>query len=133
MVGVDLEPTAPLPGATNAVAVQGDFGEAGTLAALRERLGGPADVLLSDAAPKLTGVRARDRAREEALLAAVESAVPALLRPGGRLLVKLLECPEAQAFQRRLRGAFEGVRTVRPQASRKGSAERYLLARGYGG
>lgn len=133
VVGVDLEATDALAGSANAVAIRGDLEEPATLAALREALGGPADVLLSDAAPKLTGVRDRDRAREEALLEAVEAALPELLRPGGRLLAKLLECPEAQAFQRRLRGAFEGVKPVKTRASRKGTSERYLLARGYRG
>ena len=59
-------------------------------------------MLLSDAAPKLTGVRATDRAREEALLEAIEAAIPRLLAPGGSLLVKLLDCPEAAGFVKRV-------------------------------
>jgi 23S rRNA (uridine2552-2'-O)-methyltransferase len=88
-------------------------------------------VVLCDAAPKLTGVKPTDRAREEALLEAVEALLPRLLRPGGDLLLKILESPDAQAVDRRLRTCFERARTVRPSASRKGSSERYLLARGY--
>lgn len=133
VVGVDLQPTDALEGSANVVALRGDLEEAETLASVRDALGGPADVLLSDAAPKLTGVRDRDRASEEALLEAIEGALPKLLRPGGRLLAKLLECPEAQAFQRRLRGTFESVKPVRTRASRKGTSERYLFARGYRG
>ena len=90
-------------------------------------------MLLSDAAPKLTGVRAVDRAREEALLVTVEARVPELLRPGGALLLKILEGPEAQAVDRRRRAGFERAKTVRVSASRKGTSERYLLARGYRG
>ena len=85
----------------------------------------------SSAAPKLTGVRATDRAREEQLLAAIEAALPRLLAPGGALLVKLLDCPEAAGFAARVRGRFESARELRPEASRRGSSERYLLARGY--
>jgi 23S rRNA (uridine2552-2'-O)-methyltransferase len=114
-------------------ALQGDFAEASVLAAIREKLGGPAEVLLSDAAPKLTGVRATDRAREEALLAAIEAALPRLLAPGGTLLVKLLDCPESTGFVKRIRARFDAAREIRPEASRKGSSERYLLARGYRG
>ena len=96
------------------------------------RLGGtPADAVLSDAAPKLTGVRDRDRAQEEALLEAVEAALPMLLRPGGTLLLKILEGPEAQVVDKRLRGRFAQARTLKPRATRKGSTERYLVARGY--
>ena len=87
-------------------------------------------MLLSDAAPKLTGVRTTDRAREEALLEAIESALPRLLAPGGALLVKLLDCPEAAGFVKRTRSRFGSARELRPEASRKGSSERYLLAKG---
>ncbi len=133
VVGVDLAALdAPLD-LTNVFALQGDFAEASVLAAIREKLGGPAEVLLSDAAPKLTGVRATDRAREEALLAAIEAALPRLLAPGGTLLVKLLDCPESTGFVKRIRARFDAAREIRPEASRKGSSERYLLARGYRG
>lgn len=131
VVGVDLAAIEPPLDFANAFAVSGDFTEAPVLEELLAKLGGPADVLLSDAAPKLSGVRASDRAREEALLAAVEAAVPRLLAPGGTLLVKLLDCPEAAGFVKRMRSRFESARELRPAASREGSSERYLLARGY--
>jgi 23S rRNA (uridine2552-2'-O)-methyltransferase len=101
------------------------------LEAVLEQLGGPAELLLSDAAPKLTGVRATDRAREEALLEAIEAALPRLLAPGGALLVKLLDCPESAGFVKRVRARFDSARELRPEASRKGSSERYLVAKGY--
>ena len=131
VVGVDLAAVAPLEIA-NVVALQGDFTEAPVRARLIDLLGGrPCDVLLSDMAPKLSGVRARDRALEEALLEAVECALPEVLRPGGQLLVKLLESPEAQQIAVRLRGRFERAQSTRPRATRKGSSERYLLGMGF--
>jgi 23S rRNA (uridine2552-2'-O)-methyltransferase len=131
VVGVDLAALdAPL-GLANAFAFQGDFADGRVLEEILERLGGPADVLLSDAAPKLTGVRATDRAREEALLVAIEAALPRLLAPCGTLLVKLLDCPESAGFVKRIRTGFDSARELRPEASRKGSSERYLLAKGY--
>jgi 23S rRNA (uridine2552-2'-O)-methyltransferase len=131
VVGVDLAALDPPLDLANVFAIQGDLTDPPVLAAVLERLGGPADVVLSDAAPKLTGVRATDRAREEALLAAIEAALPRLLAPGGALLVKLLDCPESAGFVKRLRARFDAARELRPEASRKGSSERYLLARGY--
>jgi 23S rRNA (uridine2552-2'-O)-methyltransferase len=128
--GVDLAELEPLDLA-NAFSIQGDLSEPATLQALRDGLGGVADVVLCDAAPKLTGVRATDRAREEALLAAAEAALAVLLRPGGDLLVKLLDCPEAAAFEKRTRSRFSSARLTKPGASRKGSSEKYLLARGF--
>lgn len=130
VVGVDVAACDPLdaPGVT---ALQGDLEDPGTAPRMLEALGGPADVVLCDAAPKLTGVRDRDRAREERLLEAVEALLPRLLRPGGDLLLKILEGPEAQTIEKRLRRHFSTSKAVKTAATRKGSTERYLLARAY--
>jgi 23S rRNA U2552 (ribose-2'-O)-methylase RlmE/FtsJ len=117
----------------NVIAFQGDLAEASVIAALLEALGGPADVLLCDAAPKLTGVRDADRANEGALLEAVERALPRLLRPGGDAIVKILESAEAQAVDKRLRARFARAKSFKPAASRPGTRERYLLAFGFRG
>jgi 23S rRNA (uridine2552-2'-O)-methyltransferase len=130
VVGIDVAELEPLV-LENSVALQGDLAEAGVAARLLEALGRRADVLLSDAAPKLTGIRATDRAREEALLEAIEALVPQLLRPGGSLVAKLLEAPESQAFANRLRPRFASARITRSQATRKGSSEKYLIARDF--
>jgi 23S rRNA (uridine2552-2'-O)-methyltransferase len=134
VVGVDLAPVEPPLGLANAISIQADLTEVATAARILEALGGGlADVLLSDAAPKLTGIRATDRAREEGLLEAIEALIPALLRPGGSLILKILEGPEAQAIERRIRGRFAKASATRPDATRKVSSERYLVAQGFRG
>jgi 23S rRNA (uridine2552-2'-O)-methyltransferase len=133
VVGVDVAVVEPPIENENVIALCGDLSDPDLATRLVEALGGRADVLLSDAAPKLTGVRVTDRVREEAVLEAVEGLLPALLRSRGDLLLKVLEGPEAQGVERRIRGCFERARAVRPAATRRGSAERYLLARGYRG
>jgi 23S rRNA (uridine2552-2'-O)-methyltransferase len=131
VVGVDLAAIEPPLGLANVVALQGDLADSDTCARILAELGGqPADLLLSDAAPKLTGIRDADRAREEALLEAIEALIPPLLRPGGAMIVKLLEGPEAQAIERRLRARFASASATRPDASRKGTSERYLVLKG---
>lgn len=134
VVGVDLAETHPLEpaeGSANAIALTGDLTQVPVIEEVLEQLGGLADVLLSDAAPKLTGVRDTDRAREEELLLGIEAALPRLLRPGGRALLKILDGPEAQAIAKRLRKAFQRAGTLKPAASRPGTTERYLLGEGY--
>lgn len=133
VVGIDLAAIEPALEEANVTVICGDLEAPSTPTELLEHLGGPADCVLSDAAPKLTGIRATDRANEERLLEAVEALLPRVLAPGGDLLVKILEGPEAQAISRRLRARFEKARTVKPRSTRKGSSERYLLARGYRG
>ena len=133
VVGVDTTPLEePLP-ERQVSTVEADLGDPDLSARLLEALGGPADVVLSDAAPKLTGVRATDRAREEVLLESIESLLASVLRPGGHLVLKILEGPEAQAVEKRLRTRFEKAKAARPMASRKGTTERYLVARGFRG
>lgn len=129
VVGVDLAAIEPPLENANTVSILGDITEVSVAQRVLDELGGSADVLLSDAAPKLTGVRATDRAREEALLEAVEALIPPLLRPGGALVLKLLDSPEVDAAVARLRRRFGSAKTVRLRATRQGSSERYLLAR----
>ncbi len=130
VVGVDRVALDPPLSNANVISLIGDLEDPALPARVLAALGGPADALLSDAAPKLTGVRATDRAREEQLLLAIESWISPLLRPGGALLVKLLEAPEAVAVARRLGARFERTANLRPASTRKGSRELYLLARG---
>lgn len=130
VVGIDLDETPPL-GLENVIALQGDLLQEGVETRILEALGGLADVVLSDAAPKLTGVRATDRAREEALLEMLEALAPKLLRPGGTLVAKLLDAPEAQAFVNRLRPRFASAKVTKSHATRKGSSEKYLIARDF--
>jgi len=130
VVGVDLEAIDPLP-YENAIAIQGDLGDPTVTERILEALGGLADVVLSDAAPKLTGVRATDRAREEALVEAIEAMLRRLLRPGGSFVAKLLDSPETQAFVGRIRPRFATARVTKSQATRKGSSEKYLIARDF--
>jgi len=128
VAGVDLAAIDPPLELRNVFAFTGDLSDPVVPPRLLDALGGPADVLLSDAAPKLTGLRATDRAREEALLEGIEALVPQLLRPGGHLLMKVMDGPEAEAIVKRLRARFEKAKTERPEATRKGSSERYLIA-----
>jgi 23S rRNA (uridine2552-2'-O)-methyltransferase len=131
VVGVDLAAVEPALEFANAVALIGDLTQPAVRQAILAAAGGSADVLLSDAAPKLTGVRATDRAHEETLLAAIEVALPELLRRGGALVLKLMEGPEAQAAEQRLRARFASSRSLRPDASRKGTTERYWIGTGF--
>jgi 23S rRNA U2552 (ribose-2'-O)-methylase RlmE/FtsJ len=48
-------------------------------------------------------------------------------------LIKILEGPEAQAIDKRIRALFERAKSVRPEASRPGTSERYLLGFGFRG
>jgi 23S rRNA (uridine2552-2'-O)-methyltransferase len=129
VIGVDLQEVAPLAGAS---LLQGDVFEEATIAALRELAGGPVELVLSDLAAPATGQRTLDRLRAEALAEAVLELLPELLAPGGSLVLKLLRGADA-AVAAAARRQFAQTRLLRPEASRRGSSEIYLIGSGYRG
>jgi 23S rRNA (uridine2552-2'-O)-methyltransferase len=130
VVGVDLSAITPLP-APNLLLITGDVRDPVTAEAVRDHLGRRADVVLSDLAPKLTGVRATDEARSADLAGTTIGLLPKLLRPDGRLLMKVFMGPEYETVLRQLRSLFSEVTTTRPEATRQGSAELYTIGIGY--
>ncbi|HZP40375.1 MAG TPA: RlmE family RNA methyltransferase [Candidatus Binatia bacterium] len=132
IVGVDLVPLEPLAPPTVTL-LTGDLRDPATAAEARARLGRPADVVLSDVAPKLTGVRATDEARSSELFEGVLAALPTLLAPGGRLLAKLFMTNDYERLVGEVRRRFATTTTTRTEASRRGSAELYVVALGYSG
>jgi 23S rRNA (uridine2552-2'-O)-methyltransferase len=125
VVGVDLQPLAPVEGATLIV---GDFTEPATRERIREILP-VASVVLSDAAPKLSGHRDYDQALavdlgEEALVLATT-----MLSRGGNLVVKSFQGDLFEEFLAAVRRHFRSVRVYRPRSTRKGSRECYIVAK----
>jgi len=129
-VGVDLAPITPLP-APNLHLLEADVHEAGTAQAILARLERPADVVLSDLAPKLSGVRARDEIRSTELVETTLALLPTLLRPGGTFLTKVFMGPGYESLLARLRRAFVEVKTTRAAATRPGSSELYAACMGH--
>lgn len=129
VVGVDLVALPPLP-ESNVAVIVGDASDAAVQEKIRAALGGPADVVLSDMAPKLTGIRDVDQTRcEETSLTAIRLASD-LLRPGGNFVCKIFMGPGYERIVAEARSRFQTTATRRPDASRKSSSELYLVARG---
>lgn len=131
-IGVDVQPIEPLPNRT-VITLVGDITDRRTQERVTESCGGKADVLLSDLAPKLSGVRARDEAQAQALTECVLRLAEQVLRPGGTLVIKLFMGSELPRFVARLRALYRDVRTTRPAATRKESSEIYAVATGFRG
>jgi 23S rRNA (uridine2552-2'-O)-methyltransferase len=129
VVGVDTRAMAPLD-LSNVRVVQGDVcWDEVVDEALRE-LGGAADVVLSDMSPNLSGVRDRDEARASELVRRALAVAVRLLRPGGNFVCKIFMNSDYSALRDAVARRFEHVATARSPATRKGSAELYLVARG---
>jgi 23S rRNA (uridine2552-2'-O)-methyltransferase len=129
VVGIDRASIDPLPYA-HVITLTGDVTDPDCVERLRTALGRPADVVLSDLAPKLTGVAPRDEAACAALAAATRDVAVALLARGGTLVTKTLGGREGEEARAALRPRFTSVRQLGLDATRKGSSELYLLATG---
>lgn len=91
---------------------------------------GPFDVVLSDMAPKTSGIRVRDQALSAALcLHALETAKLHLKR-GGSLVVKLFEGEDAETVAKEIGRHFAQLKHFRPDSTRSESKEIYLVATG---
>lgn len=131
VVGVDLNETNPVPGAT---ILQGDFRDDDTAAAIRDALGGErADLVLSDMAAPATGHAATDHLRIVALAEDALALAASVLRPGGAFLAKVFQGGAEGELLEALKKNFAEVRHAKPAASRAESAETYVVAKGFRG
>jgi 23S rRNA (uridine2552-2'-O)-methyltransferase len=87
-------------------------------------------VVISDAAPNITGVWEVDHARQIDLATKALEIAQSLLKPKGNFFVKVFEGALLNDFIEAVKSIFETVKMVKPQASRAKSSEMYLLATG---
>ncbi len=132
LIAVDVEEMMPIAGVTR---VRGDIADVAVKQRIIEHLGGRgrADLVISDMAPNITGIRALDQSRALVLVEDSLTVATAVLAPGGRLLVKLFEGEEVSGFRRRCALYFKRCVIRKPAASRAKSREMYLVANGFVG
>ena len=130
VVGIDLLPTEPLDGVT---ILRMDFMDEDAPEKLREALGGPADLVLSDMASNTVGHPQTDHLRTMALVEAGLEFAREVLLPGGAYVAKVLAGGADNDLVAELKRSFTAVKHAKPPASRKGSSEWYVVAQGFKG
>jgi len=126
IVGVDLEPIEPISGVVTFVA---DITKESTVGLIKEAIGGEADVVICDAAPNLSGAWDVDHARSIDLSRSALALATKLLRPRGHFLVKVFQGDMFTDFLAQVKQEFSQVQAHSPAASRKESAEMYIVAK----
>ena len=124
VLGVDLQ-TVKLSLPKNVKVLQADIFEM-TVKDL-EMNGGMVDVILSDMAPKTTGIRNTDAQRSYALNQQVLELSGDLLRPHGTLMVKAFQGAPLEQLRREFNSSFAQVKLCKPKSSRSESVEIFLL------
>jgi len=130
VVGIDLLPTEPIEGVT---ILEMDFMDDAAPEKLRDALGGPADLVLSDMAANTVGHPQTDHLRTMALVEAGLEFAREVLRPGGAYVAKVLAGGADNDLVAELKRNFTSVKHAKPPASRKGSSEWYVVAQGFKG
>lgn len=116
------------------VVLKQDFLDPGAPEAIRAALGGhPADVVMSDMAAPTTGHRQTDHLRTTLLGEAAADFAASVLRPGGIFVAKVFQGGAGSELLTALKRDYASVHHVKPPASRAGSVELYLVAKGFRG
>ena len=114
--------------------IQGDFTEERVLEAILAALGDrPVDLVLSDMAPNTTGHNATDHLRIMGLVELAADFARRVLAPGGGFVAKVFQGGTEKELLAALKRDYAQVRHAKPPASRKDSAEAYVVAQGFRG
>ena len=128
---IDLLPMEPIDGVT---ILRADFSSNTGLAELSKLFAGrPVDLVMSDLAPNISGMRSVDQPRSMFLAELALDFARKVLVPGGVFVTKLFQGEGIEEFVRLARAEFKSVAIKKPKASRPRSREVYMLAREYRG
>ncbi len=129
VLGVDLKQIQPID-FSNVHAIIGDITDAKTTEFIRELLPRPADVVVSDVSPNVSGIWELDHARQIDLAKKSMQIAVAVLKPKGNFFVKVFQGGILDDFLKEIKQHFRSVKLVKPKASRSKSSEIYILGVG---
>ena len=130
VIAVDLQAVEPIPGV---VTLQGDLTAPEVQAQIVAAAAGPVDVVLSDAAPNVSGIHLRDHALSVELVRAALALACQTLKPGGHFVAKVFEGEDLPQLIVDLRRDFERVKPHYPAATRREGREVFLVCTGFQG
>ena len=129
VIALDILEMEPIVGVTM---IQGDFTEEVVLEQLLAVLDGKrVDLVLSDMAPNISGMKVVDQPRAMYLDELALDFCQRALVQGGDFLVKMFQGTGSDAYIKEIRQQFTQVLIRKPKASRPRSPEVYILARGF--
>ena len=122
----------PMDGIADVRFIQGDFTEEAVFDRIVEVIGDSrVDLVISDMAPNMSGMKDIDQPRAMHLVELAVDFATRVLKPGGVLVTKVFQGEGFDPLLRELRGCFDRVSAKKPDASRGRSREVYWLARGF--
>ncbi|GAB4318268.1 MAG: 23S rRNA (uridine(2552)-2'-O)-methyltransferase [Methanobacteriaceae archaeon] len=111
--------------------IKGDFTQKETINRIYETLDNKADVIISDASPKLSGIKDIDHLISIELAETVLIIAGEILKPGGNIIIKAFQGEEYKNLLQKIKKMFRLVKTTKPQSSKQKSSEMYIVAKGF--
>ena len=126
ILGVDLSPINVK--LNNAVFIQADLRDLNLESVFVEHcFTPPFDLVISDMAPKTTGIRITDQARSVELVELAIEIAQKNLRPGGHFVAKLFHCDDFTKLRDDIKKRYEKFEAMKPDSTRKISKEIFLI------
>jgi len=127
VIAVDLQRIKPFEH-DNFIQITGDFTKNETFEKIEELIGWNADVILSDAAPKLTGIKDIDQLKSIDIVENALKIADRLLKLDGNMIIKVFQGEGFPSLLKEIKKKFKTVKTTKPPSSKKGSIEMYIIA-----
>lgn len=130
VIGVDIAEPETLS-QRNFLFIKGDINATDVQRQVLSALKGKADAVLSDASPKLTGIKERDHTGSIMIIESVVNFSANSLKKNGNMLIKFIEGPDVKDILGRIKSRFVFTKLYRPDSTRKSSRENYIIAKGF--
>lgn len=128
VIALDILPMDEVPGVTF---IEGDFTEDGPFQALLDEISDhPVDLVISDMAPNMSGMKQVDQPASAYLVELAIDLADQVLRPGGSLVCKCFEGEAINPIREAFRKRFKKVTNFKPKASRSRSSEVFVIGQG---
>jgi 23S rRNA (uridine2552-2'-O)-methyltransferase len=130
VIGIDIQEIEPIEGVESLL---GDITDPSTLKKIQDMIDkiGGADVVICDASPNLSGNWSLDHARSIGLCNSALKIAINILKPDGNFVVKVFQGDMFSNFLAAVKKNFSFSKAYGPRASRKESAEIYIIGKGF--
>ena len=129
VIAVDLNRIKPFK-VDNFVQITGDFTKDEIINMIEDELVLDANVILSDAAPKLSGIKDIDQIKSMDIAINALKIADSILKIGGSMIIKAFQGEGFEDYLKNVKKKFRIVKTTKPPSSKKGSMEMYIIAKG---
>ena len=128
VIALDILAMEEIPGVTF---IQGDFTEDQPFQRLLDEIADqPVDLVISDMAPNMSGMKQVDQPASAYLVELAIDLADQVLRPGGSLVCKCFEGEGINPIREAFRSRFSKVINFKPKASRSRSREVFVIGQG---